>query len=163
MKKQNLWSSIWGRLLNRPSKDKKPLKKSDTTIHCVKAIVLPEKETIMTDEFIGFTKTKIQIQEVYRGNCKREEVLLIHEPYYEGYYGGKKCMIIHEKYEPLMIGYTYRFSLLEEESSQGEYRMMAYDEEKSTMVSKFSTMDRESKEAMPHKIMMHKGLYHKVS
>ena len=92
-------------------------------------MVLPEKETIMTDELVGYTKTKIQIQEVYKGNCKKGEILFISEPYYEGYYDGKRCIVIHEKYEPLIVKQTYKFSLVQDEVLQGTYRIVENGED----------------------------------
>lgn len=114
MKKHNLWDMLLNRFFiwfnlttdyERPSKDKKE------SLHKVRAVVLPDKKTIMNGEFSGVTKTKLQIQEVYKGHLDIGTIIEITEPYYEGYYGGRKSMIVHEGYEPLIVGASYNFIL----------------------------------------------------
>ncbi|MBE6023068.1 MAG: hypothetical protein E7231_07525 [Cellulosilyticum sp.] len=126
MKKQNLWQNLRNRFFiffnltktyERPSKkeqftqEENQAEKKNTILHTVKATVLPEKENISLDEFSGFTRTKIRIEEVYKGNLTKNRIITICEPYYEGYYAGEKCMLVYENYEPLIIGKSYTFLL----------------------------------------------------
>lgn len=137
MKKHNLWDILLNRffiLFNLTKNHERPSNDEESSLHTVKAIVLPEKETVMLDEFSGFTKTKIQIREVYKGNLKIDDVIKVSEPYYEGYYGGKKCLIVHESYEPLVVGKTYTFLLTKVEedaltSKVAEYQNLDYFKE----------------------------------
>lgn len=99
----------------RPSKDRKTNTLSDLKAKLrIEGKVLPEKETIMLDDLTGYTKTKVKIQQVYMGTCAVDEIIEIYEPYYEGYYHGEKCLIIHEDYTPLHIGESYTFLLTDE-------------------------------------------------
>lgn len=127
MKKHNLWNMLLNRFFiwfnlttdyERPSKDK------NLSLHKVRAIVLPDKQTVMNDEFSGFTKTKLQIQEVYKGHLDIGTIVEITEPYYESYYRGKKSIIVHEGYEPLEIGASYTFVL-----SKDSHQMMPSDDQ----------------------------------
>ena len=138
MKKHTLWKIVLDRFFimfnltktnERPSKDKKALEQGSMRIHTVSALVLPEKETVMIDEFSGYTKTQIKIEEVYEGNLSANHTLKISEPYYESYYGGERCMIVREHYEPLVIGKAYVFKLCEDEVAQGMYRVIKCEEE----------------------------------
>ena len=149
MKKHNLWDILLNRFFilfnltktyERPSKDEN-ISKDEEALHTVKATVLPDKETVMIDEFSGFTKTKIKIGQVYKGTLTNDAIITICEPYYEGYYGGKKCIIVHESYEPLVVGKTYTF-------------LLAQDEEKMEVVSEQDLASKEMK--------CYKELYHKA-
>lgn len=106
MKKYSLWATLFNRLFRPPSE-----KTEQLSTYKIKAVVLPQKENIMFDEFSGFTKTKIKIEQVYKGDLKNNMIIGICEPYYEGYYAGKKSIVVHEGYKPLDIGKTYTFLL----------------------------------------------------
>lgn len=139
MKKQSAWEIVRNRFFTvfesikankRPSNDKKVLKYSEIGVHTIRAIILPEKENIMTDEFNGYTRTKIKIEEVYNSSLKVGEILEMSEPYYEGYYGGKRCTIVKEHYEPLTIGKVYRLRLGENQVGKVAYRVIECDEDR---------------------------------
>ena len=131
MKNYNLWKLIYNWFFigfnltkadERPSKDKKSLENHHKMIHIVEATVLPGKETIMTDELTGYTKTKLQIQVGDGNSYQVGQTIQIKEPYYEGYYSGKKCMVIYEKYEPLIVGRRYKISLIESSNKNDYYQ-----------------------------------------
>ena len=118
MKRDNLWHVLMNRffmLFNLTKKYERPSNDKASSLHTVKGIVLPNKETVMIDEFSGYTKTRIQIQSLLEGTLDCKSVIEICEPYYEGYYGGSKCTIVHESYEPLIVGETYTFFLSQDE------------------------------------------------
>lgn len=142
MKKKKLWGTLLSKFFiffNRTKNDERPSKgkqiisqksviEDQQVIHSIRGIVLPNKENIMVDEFSGFTKTKIKIEEVYDGDLTSEMIISICEPYYEGYYAGEKCMIVHEGYEPLSIGKTYLFLLIKDDKSKdsGYYKELEH-------------------------------------
>ena len=105
-------------------------------------MVLPDKKTVMIDEFSGYTKTRVKIEQVLEGTLDNETIIEICEPYYEGHYGGQKCMIVHESYEPLIVGETYTF-------------LLSQDEEQVSKFVKENTADTD--------ILQYKELYHKAS
>lgn len=151
MKKHNLWQMLVNRffiLFNLTKIYERPSKDETSTLHTIKAIVLPDKETVMLDEFSGYTKTKVKIQEVYKGNLSIDTVVEICEPYYEGYYRGKKSMIVHESYEPLVVGKTYIFLLAqaEEDKAASASRSLATSEDN-----------------LKKEIFCYKEIYHKAS
>ena len=90
--------------------------KGSTKNLIIKCRILPHKVTVMTDDLYGFTKTKIMIEEVYDGQCGKETVLEIYEPYYERYYHGKKSLFVCEEYEPLKLGCEYILKLVKDEA-----------------------------------------------
>ena len=145
MKTNNLWHVLLNRFFiwinltkkyGRPSNDKKE------SLHTVKGMVLPDKKTVMIDEFSGYTKTRVKIEQVLEGTLDNETIIEICEPYYEGHYGGQKCMIVHESYEPLIVGETYTF-------------LLSQDEEQVSKFVKENTADTD--------ILQYKELYHKAS
>lgn len=118
MKKSSLLNWLVDRffiLFNLTEPYGRPSKEKESSVHMVKALVLPNKQTIMLDEFSGFTKAKILIQDVYEGNLVKHTIVEVCEPYFEGYYCGKKCLMVHENYEPLVVGETYTFLLTKED------------------------------------------------
>ena len=145
MKTNNLWHVLLNRFFiwihltkkyGRPSNDK------EASLHTVKGKVLPDKKTVKIDEFSGYTKTKVKIEQGLEGILNSETVIELFEPYYEGYYGGQKCMIVHESYEPLIVGKTYTFLLSQDKQE----------------VSQFV-----KKNAVSTDILQYKELYHKAS
>ena len=145
MKTNNLWHVLLNRFFiwihltkkyGRPSNDK------EASLHTVKGMVLPDKKTVMIDEFSGYTKTKVKIEQGLEGTLNHETIIEIYEPYYEGHYGGKKCMIVHESYEPLIVGETYTFLISKDKQE----------------VSQFI-----KENAVSTDVLQYKELYHKAS
>ena len=154
MKKHNLWHTLVNRffiLFNLTKTYERPSKDETSTLHTIKAIVLPDKETVMFDEFSGYTKTKIKIQEVYKGNLSSDTVIEICEPYYEGYYRGKKSLIVYESYEPLVVGKTYIFSLTKAK------------EEKADPIDKSLVVKIPNENLSKEEVFYYKEVYHKAS
>lgn len=132
MKKHNLLDILMSRfviLFNLTKQSERPSKDKKQCLPTIKAIVLPHKQNIMIDEFSGYTKTKIQVQEVYKGNHTINDIIEICEPYYEGVYGGEKCMIVHESYEPLHIGKVYTFFLTKKQDEDINTRLNEWSQE----------------------------------
>lgn len=154
MKKCNLWHILLNRifiLFNLMKNYERPSKDENLVAVQIKAAVLPNKENIMIDEFIGYTKTKIKVEEVYKGTLTVGTIIEIHEPYYESYYRGKKSLIVHESYEPLIEGKTYTFLLTKNE----EYITNHMDKEEVDEI----TLNKELKK----EIVYYKEIYHKAS
>ena len=76
------------------------------------------------------------------GTLNHETIIEICEPYYEGHYGGKKCMIVHESYEPLIVGETYTF-------------LISQDKQEVSQLVKGNAVSTD--------VLQYKELYHKAS
>ena len=82
------------------------IKKSN---YIVKATILPESENLCLHPIWGYTKTKIKIDEVYKGNIEKDEVVTLMEPYFD-YYDEEYNVIYEchsELYDKSEVGKEY--------------------------------------------------------
>lgn len=100
----------------RPSKKQEKRSKEEKIARLlIEGTILPGKETVMLDDVWGYTKTKVKVIKVHKGCINTNEIIEIYEPYYEGYYRGEKCLMVHEDYKPLRIGESYKLSLTDDQ------------------------------------------------
>ena len=78
IKKVQMWADYVSEM--RSEKDLK-----ERAEYIVKATILPQSENIYLGKIDGCTKTKIQINEVYKGDIKLNEVITLMEPYFSYY------------------------------------------------------------------------------
>lgn len=124
MQVKNIWDAFLSRFFilfnltkpyERPSrKQEKQLKMPNGQIGevMIEGEILPHKETVMLSEICGYTKTKVKIKRILKGAYLKDEIIEIVEPYYESYYMGEKCLMIHAGYEPLKVGMVYQLILI---------------------------------------------------
>lgn len=82
--------------------------------YVVKATILPESENVYLGKIDGYTKTKIQIDEVYKGDVKQNEIVTLIEPYFN-YYDEQEDMIYEfhsELYNKSEVGKEYILFLI---------------------------------------------------
>ncbi len=111
IKKVQMWADYVSEMRNE-----KDLK--ERAEYIVKATILPESENIYLGKIDGCTKTKIQINEVYKGDIKLNEVITLMEPYFS-YYDEEDDVIYEfhsELYNKSEVGKEYIFFLIKYES-----------------------------------------------
>ncbi len=91
----------------------------------IKGKVLPESNMVLTDtntEWVtGYTKTKIEVSDVFSGDIKVGDIIEVVEPYYEATINGQTYFITMEGYLPSIVGNEYIWLLVKhDETSEKE-------------------------------------------
>jgi hypothetical protein len=98
----------------------------------IKAKVLNGKQNIITDidefgnDLFGFTKTKIEVLESFKGNAKINDTLTIMEGYFSRDLTVGKEIITLSSYKPAKVGKEYVFYLIKYNKSDEKLKGMYY-------------------------------------
>lgn len=74
----------------------------------IKGIIQPEKENLMVSDFFGYTKTKVLITEVLKGDENLlNQTIIYREPYFESTIDGVDGYVTSANYEPAIVNDEY--------------------------------------------------------